>query len=77
MGVGANAGVPAGVLLLRVDLLPNLGAYMPPLKIPLSHGAESVSPKHVTPEALAMDRDALIERERLFLVYAKQWWREV
>ena len=77
MGVGANAGVPAGVLLLRVDLLPYLGAYMPPLKSPLSHGAESVSPKHVTPEALAMDRDALIERERLFLVYAKQWWREV
>ena len=61
-GVGSASGVSAGILNMRVDVLPTQDALF-------DH------PYNI--DDVAADRDRMLERERLFLVYAKQWWREV
>ncbi|XP_011603601.2 centrosomal protein of 76 kDa isoform X2 [Takifugu rubripes] len=61
LGVGSECKVPAGVLTVSLELYP-------PLTEPLS--ADVISTQQ------ALERQRTAEKERLFLVYAKQWWRE-
>uniref|UniRef100_A0A8C4PY17 Centrosomal protein of 76 kDa n=1 Tax=Eptatretus burgeri TaxID=7764 RepID=A0A8C4PY17_EPTBU len=60
-GVESESGVSVGVLDLRLQLVP-------PLEQPLD--------RDVVKAQLALEQRRKAERERLFLVYAKQWWRE-
>ncbi|XP_056330786.1 centrosomal protein of 76 kDa isoform X1 [Danio aesculapii] len=61
LGVGVEAKVPAGVLNLKLELYPPL--------------TETLSPDVVTMQK-SLERQKTAEKERLFLVYAKQWWQE-
>ncbi|KAJ8013424.1 hypothetical protein DPEC_G00053120 [Dallia pectoralis] len=61
LGVGSECKVPAGVLNLSLELYPPL--------------TETLSPDIITTQQ-SMERQKTAEKERLFLVYAKQWWRE-
>uniref|UniRef100_A0A8C7I003 Centrosomal protein of 76 kDa n=1 Tax=Oncorhynchus kisutch TaxID=8019 RepID=A0A8C7I003_ONCKI len=61
LGVGSECKVTAGVLNMSLDLYP-----------PLS---EILSPDIITTQQ-SLERQKTAEKERLFLVYAKQWWRE-
>ncbi|KAF5896117.1 centrosomal protein of 76 kDa, partial [Clarias magur] len=61
LGVGSECKVPAGVLNLKLEIYP-----------PLS---ETLSPEVISTQR-SLERQKTAERERLFLVYAKQWWRE-
>ncbi|XP_030639159.1 centrosomal protein of 76 kDa [Chanos chanos] len=61
LGVGSECKVPAGVLNLQLELYP-----------PLS---ETLTPEIITTQQ-SLERQKTAEKERLFLVYAKQWWRE-
>ncbi|XP_055768238.1 centrosomal protein of 76 kDa-like [Salvelinus fontinalis] len=61
LGVGSECKVTAGVLNLSLELYP-----------PLS---EILSPDIITTQQ-SLERQKTAEKERLFLVYAKQWWRE-
>uniref|UniRef100_A0A672H546 Centrosomal protein of 76 kDa n=1 Tax=Salarias fasciatus TaxID=181472 RepID=A0A672H546_SALFA len=65
MGVGSECKLPAGVLTLSLELFP-------PLSETLSR--DVVRTQVCSPLHLRLQRTA--EKERLFLVYAKQWWRE-
>ncbi|TRY84949.1 hypothetical protein DNTS_019027, partial [Danionella cerebrum] len=60
-GVGAESKIPAGVLNLKLELYP-------PLTVTLS-------PEVITTQK-SLERQKTAEKERLFLVYAKQWWQE-
>jgi centrosomal protein CEP76 len=60
-GVGGEAKVPAGVLEFRLELMPHL-------ERPLAD--------EVITAQLSLEHGRVAERERLFLVYAKQWWKE-
>ena len=61
-GVGASFSLPAGVVNMRVDVLPP-----PPPGLDVA----------VARAQLALERARVVDNERIFLVYAKQWWREV
>ncbi|TSK34864.1 Centrosomal protein of 76 kDa [Bagarius yarrelli] len=61
LGVGTESKVSAGVLNLKLELYP-----------PLS---ETLSPEVISTQR-SLERQKTAEKERLFLVYAKQWWRE-
>uniref|UniRef100_A0A3P8W8W3 Centrosomal protein of 76 kDa n=1 Tax=Cynoglossus semilaevis TaxID=244447 RepID=A0A3P8W8W3_CYNSE len=61
MGVGSECKVPAGVLTVSLELCPPL--------------TETLSPDVVSTQQ-SLERNRTAEKERLFLVYAKQWWRE-
>jgi len=63
MGVGAEAKVPVGVLEVKLEILP-----------PFSD-EECMTPEVVTTQ-LALEKSRQMEKERLFLSYSKQWWRE-
>ncbi|XP_055083583.1 centrosomal protein of 76 kDa isoform X2 [Periophthalmus magnuspinnatus] len=59
--LGSECKVPAGILTVSLELYPPL--------------TETISPDIIsTQQSLERQRNA--EKERLFLVYAKQWWRE-
>ena len=58
---GAESTVPAGVLDLELELFPR-GS------VPLAVDVVSAQ--------LKMERQQVTEREQMFLLYAKQWWRE-
>lgn len=60
-GVGGEAKVPAGVLEFRLELMPRL--------------EKALSDEVVTAQ-LSLEHGRVAERERLYLVYAKQWWKE-
>lgn len=60
-GVGSECKVTAGVLNMSLEL------YPPP--------SEILSPDIITTQR-SLERQKTAEKERLFLVYAKQWWRE-
>ena len=60
-GVGPEAKISPGILDIQVCLWPHL--------------SEPVSPKLLMAQ-LEMERQSVSEKERLFLVYAKQWWKE-
>ncbi|KAM6910782.1 centrosomal protein of 76 kDa [Xenentodon cancila] len=61
MGVGSESKVPAGVLNVSVELYPPL---------PETLSSDIISTQQ------SLERQRTAEKERLFLVYAKQWWRE-
>ncbi|XP_078607268.1 centrosomal protein of 76 kDa-like [Branchiostoma floridae x Branchiostoma japonicum] len=61
MGVGTESKVPVGVLDIRLEILP--------------HPVHTLAPDVITTQ-LNLEQSRRAERERLFLVYAKQWWRE-
>ncbi|KAL0963299.1 hypothetical protein UPYG_G00304330 [Umbra pygmaea] len=61
LGVGTECKVPAGVLNINLELYPPL--------------TEMLSPEIITTQQ-SLERQKTAEKERLFLVYAKQWWRE-
>ncbi|XP_068998211.1 centrosomal protein of 76 kDa isoform X1 [Embiotoca jacksoni] len=61
MGVGSECKLPAGVLTVSVEL------YPPP---PETLSSDIISTQR------SLERQRTAEKERLFLVYAKQWWRE-
>ena len=61
-GVGSEAAkIPAGLLDISLELVPKL--------------TQPVSGDVVNGQ-LSVERSRCAERERLFLVYAKQWWKE-
>uniref|UniRef100_A0A3Q0R6T8 Centrosomal protein of 76 kDa n=1 Tax=Amphilophus citrinellus TaxID=61819 RepID=A0A3Q0R6T8_AMPCI len=61
MGVGSESRVPAGVLTVSLELYPPL--------------PETLSTDIISTQQ-SLERQRTAEKERLFLVYAKQWWRE-
>uniref|UniRef100_A0A3P9DHW7 Centrosomal protein of 76 kDa n=1 Tax=Maylandia zebra TaxID=106582 RepID=A0A3P9DHW7_9CICH len=61
MGVGSESKVPAGVLTVSLELYPPLPEIL---------SADIISTQQ------SLERQRAAEKERLFLVYAKQWWRE-
>ncbi len=50
-----------GILEVRLELIP---------KIPDAIGEDVISAQ------ISLEKNRQAERERLFLVYAKQWWKE-
>ena len=58
---GSENKVPVGVLEVKMELIPKTSETI---------GNEMVSLQS------SMERAKKAERERLFLVYAKQWWKE-
>ncbi|XP_059713695.1 centrosomal protein of 76 kDa isoform X3 [Haemorhous mexicanus] len=61
LGVGTESKVSVGVLNIRLEMYP-------PLNKTLS--------SEITSTQFTLERQKTAEKERLFLVYAKQWWRE-
>uniref|UniRef100_G1KNT5 Centrosomal protein of 76 kDa n=1 Tax=Anolis carolinensis TaxID=28377 RepID=G1KNT5_ANOCA len=61
LGVGSESKMSVGVLNIRLEMYPKLNKIL---------SQEIVSTQ------LALERQKTAEKERLFLVYAKQWWRE-
>lgn len=61
MGVGSESRVPAGILTVSLELYPPLTGR--------------ISQDIITTQQ-SLERQRTAEKERLFLVYAKQWWRE-
>eukprot|EP01137_Pigoraptor_chileana_P005113 Opistho-2@47775 len=60
-GIGAESDVPVGVVDVRLELLPRMDATLPQADIDTRADWE---------------RSQANEHQRMFLVYAKQWWRE-
>ena len=58
---GTEKQVPVGILEIRLELIPR-----PPDPL----GEDVVSAQ------ISLEKTKQAERERLFLVYAKQWWKE-
>ncbi|XP_066481255.1 centrosomal protein of 76 kDa isoform X1 [Tiliqua scincoides] len=61
LGVGTESKVSVGVLNIRLELYPKLNKILS---------------QEIVNTQLALERQKTAEKERLFLVYAKQWWRE-
>ncbi|NXF40518.1 CEP76 protein, partial [Nyctibius bracteatus] len=61
LGVGTESKVSVGVLNIRLEMYPQLNKTLS---------------LEVTNTQFALERQKTAEKERLFLVYAKQWWRE-
>ncbi|CAH3025955.1 unnamed protein product [Porites evermanni] len=60
-GVGAEAKVPMGILEVKFEIIPRFSQILT---------------KDVISAQGKLEHSRIAERERLFLVYAKQWWRE-
>ena len=60
-GIGSEAKIPAGLLEIKLEILPKSG---------------EVLNQEVVSAQLGLEKQRSAERERLFLVYAKQWWKE-
>ncbi|KAM4735064.1 centrosomal protein of 76 kDa [Anableps anableps] len=61
MGVGSESKIPVGVLTVSLELFP---------PVPETLNTDIISTQQ------SLERQRTAEKERLFLVYAKQWWRE-
>lgn len=61
MGTGSESKIPAGLLNVCIQLVPSL---------------EDPLREDVLGAQLGLEHSKNTERERLFLVYAKQWWKE-
>ncbi|XP_041255221.1 centrosomal protein of 76 kDa isoform X2 [Onychostruthus taczanowskii] len=61
LGVGTESKVSVGVLNIRLEMYPQLNKTLS---------------SEITSTQFALERQKTAEKERLFLVYAKQWWRE-
>ena len=57
----SEPGVPSGVLDIRLEMLPKESAILE---------------KETVDAQLKLERLRVGERDRLFLLYAKQWWKE-
>lgn len=60
-GVGAEAKVPMGILEIKFEIIPRLSQILT---------------NEVISTQVNLEHSRIAERERLFLVYAKQWWKE-
>ena len=60
-GVGSECKITSGILELQLEIIPRCC---------------EVLERDVLETQLSMERQRGAERERLFLVYAKQWWKE-
>ncbi|XP_032225955.2 centrosomal protein of 76 kDa [Nematostella vectensis] len=60
-GVGAEAKVPVGILDVKFEMIPRFSKILT---------------EEVIKAQINLEHNRVAERERLFLVYAKQWWRE-
>ena len=61
MGIGSESRVPVGILEIRFEILPAIPQAL----------SEDVVKAHRN-----LEKNRQAEKERLFLVYAKQWWKE-
>ncbi|XP_039381068.1 centrosomal protein of 76 kDa isoform X3 [Mauremys reevesii] len=61
LGVGTESKVSVGVLNIKLEMYPQLNKTLS---------------QEIVNTQLALERQKTAEKERLFLVYAKQWWRE-
>ena len=61
MGVGEESKVPAGIIYISMQLVPTLSEALR---------------EDILETQLAIEHSKNAERERLFMVYSKQWWRE-
>ncbi|XP_019380589.1 PREDICTED: centrosomal protein of 76 kDa isoform X1 [Gavialis gangeticus] len=61
LGVGTESKVSVGVLNIRLEMYPQLNKILS---------------QEIINTQLALEHQKTAEKERLFLVYAKQWWRE-
>ncbi|XP_043364068.1 centrosomal protein of 76 kDa isoform X3 [Dermochelys coriacea] len=61
LGVGTESKVSVGVLNIRLEMYPQPNKTLS---------------QEIVNTQLALERQKTAEKERLFLVYAKQWWRE-
>lgn len=61
MGVGEESKIPAGIIFITMKLVPLLSDTL--------H-------EDILETQLAIEHSKNSERERLFLIYSKQWWRE-
>ncbi|XP_019346146.1 centrosomal protein of 76 kDa isoform X4 [Alligator mississippiensis] len=61
LGVGTESKVSVGVLNIRLEMYPQLNKILS---------------QEIINTQFALERQKTAEKERLFLVYAKQWWRE-
>lgn len=61
MGVGEESKVPAGIIYISMQLVPALSEALR---------------EDILETQLAIEHSKNAERERLFMVYSKQWWRE-
>ncbi|PIK54257.1 putative centrosomal protein [Apostichopus japonicus] len=61
MGIGEENKVPVGIIEVKLEVLP----------IP-----QQILSNEVIATQVNLERSRVSERERLFLVYAKQWWKE-
>nr|XP_014426171.1 centrosomal protein of 76 kDa isoform X2 [Pelodiscus sinensis] len=59
--LGTESKVSVGVLNIRLEMYPQLNTTLS---------------QEIVNTQLALERQKTAEKERLFLVYAKQWWRE-
>ncbi|XP_015269858.1 PREDICTED: centrosomal protein of 76 kDa isoform X2 [Gekko japonicus] len=60
-GVGTESKVSVGVLDIKLEMYPKLNKTLS---------------QEIVNTQFALERQKAAEKERLFLVYAKQWWRE-
>jgi len=62
MGVGSECKIPAGVLDVRLEVVPR---------------SEQIrSPHEVVRAQVHLEKQRRAEKDRLFVVYARQWWQE-
>ncbi|ELT93283.1 hypothetical protein CAPTEDRAFT_130762 [Capitella teleta] len=61
MGIGSENQVPVGLLETKLELIPKL--------------SDSITDEVISAQ-VGMEKARKAEKERLFLVYAKQWWQE-
>ncbi|KAM4687677.1 centrosomal protein of 76 kDa [Discoglossus pictus] len=61
LGVGNECKVSVGILNVKLELYPQLNQTLS---------------QEIVQTQLTLERQKTAEKERLFLVYAKQWWRE-
>ncbi|XP_041333591.1 centrosomal protein of 76 kDa isoform X2 [Pyrgilauda ruficollis] len=61
LGVGTESKVSVGVLNIRLEMYPQLNKTLS---------------SEITSTQFTLEHQKTAEKERLFLVYAKQWWRE-
>nr|XP_033790012.1 centrosomal protein of 76 kDa isoform X2 [Geotrypetes seraphini] len=61
LGVGTECKVSVGILNIKLELYPQINQTLS---------------QEVVRTQLSLERQRTAEKERLFLVYAKQWWRE-
>lgn len=62
MGVGSESKIPAGIIEAKLEIVPRQN------RVNLT--------QDVIDAQCQLERRRVAERERLFLVYAKQWWKE-